>query len=245
MSKEKTYLVVNEGTSPVAVATRFDSFMIAGKNSLPLSMDEIHQINVNSNAFKIGLLFFEPEYEEEIYDYLRIRNWKEILHNDDIQQMLEHPTAESMTRILSIEDPYYFERIRGVYTMMKNTGISFSSNVDKIIKARRKEFIERKYHTSISVNEVKDPVKKSVPAEEFEAYKEAMEKKMAELMSMMSASSDAKATTAAAREAAPQVVEPAEVDPVVEETKEVILEETPAQEEPKKTSAKAKKTKSK
>ena len=245
MSKEKTYLVVNEGTSPVAIATRFDSFMIAGKNSLPLSMDEIHQINVNSNAFKIGLLFFEPEYEEEIYDYLRIRNWKEILHNDDIQEMLERPTAESMTRILSIEDPCYFERIRGVYTMMKNTGISFSSNVDKIIKARRKEFIERKYHTSISVNEVKDSAKKSVPAEEFEAYKEAMEKKMAELMSMMNASSDAKATTAAPQEAAPQVVEPAEVDPVVEETKEVILEESPTQDEPKKTSAKAKRTKSK
>ena len=177
---DKTFLVINEGTSSVAVSTRHESILIEGKQSYPFTQDEIRQINGNSNAFKIGLLFFEKECEEEMYSDLRIRNWKTILHNDQIEEMLMHPTADDVETILAIDSVAYFERVRGLCIMLKNTGKEVPTKIDSMVNARWRELSSGRLGTSISV-------KKSTPVatEDFEAYKADMEKKVADLLTVV------------------------------------------------------------
>lgn len=92
LDKGKNYMVLNYGSSPVCVQTRYESILIPGGSreapaSLPLSVDEILQINNNSPLFKCGVLFFEPEYAEELYDACRIKNWRDILTDEQIEEI--------------------------------------------------------------------------------------------------------------------------------------------------------------
>ena len=95
LDKNKTFLVLNYNGSPVAVSTRHESYIIPGgssesPSSMPLSVDEIVQINSNSNVFKMGLLWFEEEFQENLYKECRIRNWKDILTDSEIEDIILH-----------------------------------------------------------------------------------------------------------------------------------------------------------
>lgn len=196
--QQKTYLVLNYNTSPVAVKTRdYNEIIPAGSDTaptgLPMTMDEITYINSTTNVFKIGILFFEPEFEEQIYGELRIRDWRQILRNEDIYEILLHPTLERLERILEIDDQMYFDRIYGAFVGLRNTGVSISANVSNVLTARYKELSEHKRKTRIELRP------KTVQAEESEdiaALREqmaAMQRKIAELTAAQdtTASSDA------------------------------------------------------
>lgn len=161
IDRSQLYIVANESYSPLVVSTKTDSIKIDGATSgspttIPLTYEDIIYINSTSNAFKIGLLFFEEEYSEDWYKVLKIHNWRDILHDSEIEQILLHPTKESMERILKIQNPQYFERIRGVFIGMKNAGIDVSSKVEGIIRERYFEFLRKKYTTNISLRDAND-----------------------------------------------------------------------------------------
>ena len=208
MDKQKTYLVINEGTGMVVISTRFESIAIEGGSCYPLTMDEIRQVNSSSDVFKIGLLFFEKQYEADIYEDLRIHNWQEILHNDQIVDIIKNPTEDGLRKIIAIENLTYFERIRGIYVWLKNTGVDFSSSVERIILARRAEFENRCYHSQIKItsDSIGEPVR-TVPVEEFEKYKNDMEKKLAELMSLVEKQSGGAVNAAEAKQVASEPVQ--------------------------------------
>ena len=175
LDKNKTYLVLNYNGSPVAVSTRHESYIIPGGNSeapasMPLSVDEIVQINSNSNVFKMGILWFEEQFQEELYKECRIRNWKDILTDSEIEDIILHPTLEKLERLLSIENEQYFERCYGIYIGLKNSNHSIKQNVENVMLARRKELRNRKYKTGILLT------KKETPAVSEEMLKETQEK---------------------------------------------------------------------
>lgn len=154
MDKNKTYLVLNHGTSRVGFSTRTESYIIEGgsnhePSSMPFTIDELHQINSNSQVFKSGLLRFEKEFEKDLYEELRIKNWKDILTNEEIEEIIMNPTMESLKRIVDIQTEIYFERIYGVYMGLKNEGYPISQNVQIIMKKRRKEFAKNKRKSQI------------------------------------------------------------------------------------------------
>lgn len=174
LDKNKTYLVLNYNGSPVAVSTRNDSYIIPGGTSVepasvPLSVDEIIQINSNSPVFKIGLLWFEPEFEEELYKECRIRNSKNILSDAQIEDAILNPTLDKLNKLLAIENEQYFERCYGIYIGLKNSNHSIKQNVENVMLARRKELRNRKYKTGILLT------KKETNALSEEAFKEAQE----------------------------------------------------------------------
>ena len=174
LDKNKTYLVLNYNGSPVAVSTRHESYIIPGgssesPSSMPLSVDEIVQINSNSNVFKMGLLWFEEEFQEDLYKECRIRNWKDILIDSEIEDIILHPTLEKLERLLSIENEQYFERCYGIYIGLKNSNHSIKQNVENVMLARRKELRNRKYKTGILLT------KKEAPAVSEELLKETQE----------------------------------------------------------------------
>lgn len=175
LDKNKTYLVLNYNGSPVAVSTRHESYIIPGgssesPSSMPLSVDEIVQINSNSNVFKMGLLWFEEEFQEELYKECRIRNWKDILTDSEIEDIILHPTLEKLERLLSIENEQYFERCYGIYIGLKNSNHSIKQNVENVMLARRKELRNRKYKTGILLT------KKEASTVNEELLKETQEK---------------------------------------------------------------------
>ena len=72
------------------------------------------QINSRSPVFKFGILEFAEEDREEIYAELNMPNWKETtLFEKDIDEMLLHPTKESLQRIINVPNVQMIERIRG------------------------------------------------------------------------------------------------------------------------------------
>lgn len=144
--------------------------------SLPLTLDEIQQANNNSKLFKTGHLRFEPEHEEEIYDVLHIRDWKDILTNKQVEDIVLHPTAEKIEDILKIDEPRYFNRIYGVYMGLKNAGYSISKNVDVTMSARYKELANGKKTTNLIVNKKEDNSESKIAE---------LEEKLAQMQQMM------------------------------------------------------------
>lgn len=154
LDKNKTYLVLNYDGNPVAVSTRHESCIIPGgtndqPSSMPFSLDEIIQINSNSPVFKMGLLWFEKEFEKDIYEECRIRNWQDILSNEEIEDIIIHPTLAKLEKLLAIENEQYFERCYGIYIGLKNASYAITQNVENIMLARRKELRNRKHKTGI------------------------------------------------------------------------------------------------
>lgn len=191
LDKEKTYLVLNYCTSPVAVSTRHESYIIPAADrgepsAQPFSIEEIIQINSGSPVFKIGLLWFEPEYEADIYDVLHIRDWKNLCKDSDFEEIVLHPTIDKLNRLLAIEDKIYFERAYGVYIGLKNASFPISKNVEVIMSARRKEFKNKKVKTGIVLEKKSTPV--AIENEELIAEREkreALEKEIEEMRAML------------------------------------------------------------
>lgn len=156
IENKRTYLVLNFCSNLVSVATRYDSFVLepcqnGEPTSIPLSIEEIQQINNTSDVFKTGALRFEAEYESEIYDILRIRDWEKILSNEDLEKILRRNNKEDMEMIVSIKEPRYFNRVYGIYIGLKNSGYPFNRNVEYIMSTRYRELSENKITTKISL----------------------------------------------------------------------------------------------
>ena len=191
ISKTKNYLVLNYNPSPVAVSTKHDSFLIAGgtqnePTSMPFTIDEITAINSGSPVFKIGLLFFEPEDQEDIYHELRIDKWQDILRDEDIERIMLDPSVDGLQKFLDIENDAYFERVRGVFVGLKNAGADLSTNVEKVINGRYKELVARKRKSEIRLT----PVQATTPDAELKDKIKAQADAMAAMQAQMQAMQD-------------------------------------------------------
>ncbi len=185
ISKTKNYLVLNYGHSPVCISTKYENYLIPGAEgdmpaSLPLTIDEIQVVNSSSPVFRVGMLRFEPDVQKDIYEELRIQDWKDILTDAQIEGILLHPTAETLQRLISIESEPYYERIRGIYMGLKNSGADISMKVATAIEARREEFINRKNKTDIKVTPIEQDAK-AVSSKEVDDLK----RQLAEMQHMM------------------------------------------------------------
>lgn len=137
--------VLNYNNYVVVVSTRDQSYAIdPAEDGIPSKMAfspfEVETINSKCNAFKSGALRFEEYEEEENYTALRITDWKSILTNDQIKDIILHPTYEGLKKIITIKNHAVFERIRGIYTGLKNDpSYDIYGSVDRVITARFKE----------------------------------------------------------------------------------------------------------
>jgi hypothetical protein len=160
MDMNKEYLVYNYSGSKVVVSTTkgteylFDSGTKDNPFGIPLKLEEIIGINMKSNVFKLGLLFFETAYEEELYRILKITNYKDILKDWEIEDILLHPTFDGYHKILKIEDDAYFSRVTGVLTGLNNSFIDVPNKSKILISARAEEFAEKKRKTAIVLDRI-------------------------------------------------------------------------------------------
>ena len=159
---------------------------------IPLTFGEIRFINGQSKIFREGFLKFEPEVEEEVYKALQVHNWKDIMSEKDIIDMILTPTQEKLERIIKITSISMFERIRNILTKMKNVGMyDISNRVVEIIEYRYQELYRNRMKSELVVTKTKqeivDDVKTSLVASEIEKIKAELEKKIrAEIQAEMS-----------------------------------------------------------
>lgn len=153
---------------------------------IPMSIDEIRYAN-NSNAFKNGTLFFDKSREEEIYKELNITNWEDILTNDDIRDIILHPTYEGLGKIIAIKDSATFERVRASFHKLKQDGThDVSVRVAQIINTRYKELLNRQINSSISLTKKDIPeTVNSAEVDELKAQNAAMQEQMAQMQKMI------------------------------------------------------------
>lgn len=154
---------------------------------IPMTIEEILYAN-NSIAFKTGMLFFEKSKEEDVYERLNIVNWKDILSNDKIKEILLHPTFEGLSKIVEIKNTSEFERVRCVLFKLKQSDrYDISVRVEQIVNTRYKELLNRQINTDIILTKKDVPVE-SVNSEEMDKLKaqnEAMQKQIEEMQKMM------------------------------------------------------------
>lgn len=189
----KVINVLNYNMNPVAIKTHIKEYLCSPAEDNdhpsinPLSFSEVESLNSNSNAFSIGMLRFSPDVEEEIYDVLRIVEWKKILSNEDIEEIILHPSVSGLTKLVEIKNTSLFERVRGIYFYLKNTDqYDISTRVEKIINARYKELVNKQVKSNILLS-TKDTTT-NIPNEEVIELKEQnknMQTQMENMQKMM------------------------------------------------------------
>jgi len=105
-----------------------------------VDFEEIEYAHSRGKVFNIGLLIFSEEDREGMYEALGIRNWQDkVWFNDDIKDIILHPTVEKMQRVIDVKDLITFERIRGMMVRFMNEKRDVSQNVINLVNARYRE----------------------------------------------------------------------------------------------------------
>lgn len=182
---EKTFLLYNYSPSMVIVQCKDNTITFEGgtaeaPTSFPLTMNELQYINNKCEVIKNGTLVPAEDEAEYVYGALRIQNYQDILSNQQIEDIILHPTVDGLERILAIKDTPYYERIYGIFISLRNADAPITANVARIIKGRYLELRDGKRDTEFTVRQ-KDT--QSVDSEDVEALKQrlaAVEKLLAE-----------------------------------------------------------------
>lgn len=141
----KMIQVYNYSPTQVVVKGTNREYLIPGARTMGpgvefLSSDDVKYINSRSPVFKFGMLEFSDDDREEIYNELGMPNWKDtVLFERDIDNILLHPTKESLQMILDAKNISVVERIRGHMIGLVNAGEDVSSRVIKLVNERSTE----------------------------------------------------------------------------------------------------------
>lgn len=116
---------------------------------VPMSLSELQYIASNTEIIVTGWLTFDDDVKEEIFKELRIANWKDILSNQDIEDILKNPTLEGLQKIVDIDNQTYFDRVRITLFKLTNDGVDISNKVVRIVNQRYDELRKRQRRSSI------------------------------------------------------------------------------------------------
>ncbi|MDR6779348.1 MULTISPECIES: hypothetical protein [Paenibacillus] len=97
-------------------------------------------------------MWFDGEFSDEIYEKLSIRDYKDILTNQDIKNIILRPTKEGLTKLIKIQSASLFERVRGLVIQLENTKFyDISTRVKNVVEERYKELYSGKRISEISI----------------------------------------------------------------------------------------------
>ena len=161
---------------------------------IPMTLSELQNICSNTDIIVTGWLTFDDEVKEEVFKELRIPNWKDILTNKDIENILTHPTLEGLQKIIDIENQTYFDRVRITMFKLINRGVDVTTKVSRIVEQRYDELRRRqrvssitltKKDTQISGDQVKELAEQNAS---LQNQLDEMKKMMEQMMAMQTAS---------------------------------------------------------
>lgn len=152
--------------------------------TMPLS--DLQYIASNSNIIVTGWLTFDEEEKEEIFKLLRIHNWKNILTIEDIEEILTNPTMDGLQKLIDIDNPAYFDRVRTVLFRLNSDGRDITTKVSRIVEQRHRELQNRQRRSSIVLSK-KDTQTYATPddVKELTAQNVALQNQLDEMKKMM------------------------------------------------------------
>ena len=221
--------VLNYSKSLVSVPTQInpDGYSFAPSiddqpSLIPLSFAEIRVINGQSQIFKEGYLRFDSDIEEDVYNALNIRDWQNILSDDEIKETIINPTKDKLERLLKITSLALFDRIRTTLVVLRNMGLyDISTRVSDMITARYGEIYEgkkAKYKSEIVITKTAQEEAKAVQAD---IIADEIAKVKAELEKKIRAEIEAEMKANVKVEPKPEIVKPTETVEKPVETKEM------------------------
>lgn len=196
VQKDKQYLILNYNPHVVTLSTKNDNYALDAMtndmpSSLPFTFDEIAAINSRSPIIRFGLVRFETEHEQDLYEELRISDWQNILTNEQIEDIILHPTIEGLERFIAISDQFYFNRVRGIFMGLRNAGYEISNKIDNIVNARYTELMSGKRNSNIVMTPKAPPAQVGEDIEKLKAQSEdtqkALEAQRAEMEAKLAA----------------------------------------------------------
>ena len=188
LSSETTYAVLNYGSHPISVTVGHNEYIIPEcadgvAGVIYLTLNEITELNSRSSLIRSGELRFDKEDEANMYETLRITNYKDILTNEEIEEIFLNPTVENLTTLLDVKDPTYFYRIYGVFTGLVNANKPIAANIEKMMRTRFQEIKLGVKNTKIKLSDT------SIPQSNDSRIKE-LEQQIAALTKMLEAKND-------------------------------------------------------
>ena len=130
----------------------FEPCMTDNPIILPMSAVEVKEIHSKSAVFSDGYLTFEDEVKEDMYDFLKIQDWENILTQIEIMDCILSGKKNDISKLINIKSKGYFERVYGVYIALKQTNsYDISMRVAKAIEHRYKELQQGIIKTQIEL----------------------------------------------------------------------------------------------
>lgn len=160
----------------------------------------------SKSAITDGWIMFKEDEQDEIYNELHFKNWKDILTTKEIINIILNPTYDGLKKLLDIRDVTLFDRVRGVFLkVMENeeNRFSVSSEVKEIIKTRYKELLDRQVKTRIHLSDTKmkrieKPVIDKKEIDELKDQNKNLQEKLLEMQQMMKQFMEQQATNSKA-----------------------------------------------
>lgn len=153
-----------------------------------VDFEEIEYAHSRGKVFSIGLLTFAEEDREGMYQALGIKDWQnKVWMNEEIKDIIMHPSLEKMQKVIDIRDMITFERVRGMMVRFVNEKRDVSQNVINIINARYRELNAGNTTSKIVIRPA--DVEQSVSVDEVADLK----RQLAEMQKMMAALTSEKA----------------------------------------------------
>lgn len=169
--------LLNYMSSPVSVSTRDKNLLIAPcVDGVPgfeyFTEREIEYINSVSTVLRTGALEFEEDIRDKMYRKLSIPDWEtRCLFENDLDNMLLHPSLATMQRIVDITDLISIERVRGHVVRLIANQADVSVKVRDIVNKRFEEINRGERKSKIVLSPA---VPKKTAAEEEIAELKAM-----------------------------------------------------------------------
>ena len=123
---------------------------------VPMTMTaiEIKEIHSKSKLFADGWLVFEEGSKESVYNFLKIRDWENILSQVELMNCILSGSKEDVEKLINIKSKGYFERVYGVYVALKQSNMyDISMRVAKAIDYRYKELQRGVINTQIKLSD--------------------------------------------------------------------------------------------
>lgn len=157
-----------------------------------VSFSEIEYAHSRGRLFTIGLLRFDEKDQDEMYDALGIKDWRnKVWFAEDVEDVVLNPTLEKMQRVIDVKDLTTIERVRGKMVSLVNQGRDVSQNVINIINSRYKEINSGNMNSKIVIRSA--DVEKTVSHDEVDELK-AQLAHMQKLMEQMMTANNVKSS---------------------------------------------------
>lgn len=158
------YKILNYSPSPVSFATRERHYLADGGSveepfAILLDESELIEANYATRVFKDGFLFPEVDQAEEVYRMLKIANWQDILRDGEIRDIIMHPSADGLRKLIAIDSNSAFGRVWSILAVLRISGEDVPNQSTKVLTARHEELMRGEKKSQIAISEMPKDMK--------------------------------------------------------------------------------------